>query len=616
MDEKTISELTICTLKLIDQAISPEEIEKLNDLIASDPQAARYYNQLTMAVSDFKDHGKEIILDDAAVGSVLQEEFWKTMADYEKTAPTIEIPKIKPDLVRAGTKTVNPSRQKRKLGWFEILTLANAAAVILFFVFIRFAPPKTGIEVATVIDSIDAQWGDTSRDFQTGSRLITSRDEFSLREGIVKILFDDSAKVLIEAPAAFEVISENHVKLHYGRIYSTVPTEAIGFTVSTLSADIVDLGTEFGVEVDYSGDTVLHVIKGKTSLSAGNKTSQSGILVNAGNAKKVSEDTYAVTDVPCDDRRFVRDIDSDKKLVWRGEPAKVSGSNGIAVQVEPAQWNGYIDWVSDSGSWGDGSNWNAGVKPDSTWSIKLRNKSSVCTLNTRETPISNNLEVYDGQTLNIETGGYMGCGWSRFGWSNVNMTGNGTWVLNDENLVIGYDNRKDGPCIWTMSDESKIDSVRNSISRDILCVSENDGVGTLKIIGSDVTVNCAQFYMGRTFKSIYSPTSTLEFVMDAAGASTIHVKYSIFLSDGQATSHLKLSASEPLLPKDIVLIENTGTKGMIGGDGAFDTMNRGPALEGTDITIGQNTYKLTYKYAAGKDGIENDIALVFQNKSE
>ena len=592
---------------LVDGEISDEQYEQFKDLIKNDKELRYHYYRLVNLEVTLRDYQEEC---EQSPNSVLESEFWQEMAEDAKTAPAIEIPSQEPLRV-PNPQIVRPSRQKYKLGWFEILTLVNAAAMILFIIFLRFAPPKTGEEVATFIDSINAQWTGSSDVYQAGSRLVTGKDEISLQEGIVKILFDNSAKVVIEAPAAFKVVSENHVKLLYGRIYSTVPAEAIGFTVSTLSAQVVDLGTEFGVEVDYSGDTVLHVIKGKTSLSAGNHSAQSGLLVNAGNAKKVSEDTYDVVDVPCDDRRFVREIDSTNKLIWRGEPAKEAKQ--VAGSIGSAHWNGYIDWNVDSGNWGDASNWNAGVKPDSAWSIKLRNNFSVCTLNTREVPISNNLEVYNGQTLNIENGGYMGCGWSRFGWSKVNMTGNGTWVLNDENLVIGYDNKKDGPCVWTMSQASKIDTVNDSFQRNILCIAENDGVGTLRIIGSNVTVNCAQFYMGRSQKPIYAPSSTLEFALDANGASTIHVGYRIFLSDGDATSHLILNASEPLLPQDTVLVENTGTEDKIYGDGAFDTMNQGPAVEGTEITIGQNRYKLTYRYAAGSDGIANDIALVLQN---
>ena len=591
---------------LIDGEISDEQYAQLKLLLKNNKELRNYYFRLVNI---------EVVLRDSQIDGLetkdmmLAPEFWEGMAEDAKTAPAVDVPKAKPDQ-KPDEKVVYPSRKKLKIGWFEILTLVNAAAVILFVIFIKFIPSKTGVEVATVIDSIDAQWSENASDFQSGSRLVTGKDEFSLREGFVKILFDNSAKVLVEAPAMFRVVSDDHVKLSYGKIYSKVPPEAIGFTVSTSSSEIVDLGTEFGVEVDYSGDTLLHVIKGKTSLSSRDKMHKAGILVNAGNAKKVSESTYAISDIACDDVRFVRDIDSANKLVWRGEPAEEP--DGLAKSVKLSQWNGYIDWDVEIGSWGDGANWNAKVKPDATWSIKLRKNSAVCTLNTKENPINNNLEVYNGQTLNIIEGGSMGCGWSRFGWSTVNMTGNGTWLLNNENLVIGHENKNDGPCVWTMSGQSRIDTINKFAARDCLCIAENNGIGQLRIIGSGVTINCAQFYMGRAREQKYSPSSTIEFVMDEKGASTVHVSYLISLSEKDANSHLLLSSSKPLPQKDIVLIENTGSQIGIGGDGAFDTMNQGPASEGTDIAIGGHQYKLTYHYAASLDGIPNDIALVFQ----
>ncbi len=594
---------------LCEGLLNEQQYARLDAILKSNREACEIYVDFTSMWSDFRYFQTSLyslnekrrlniqkFID--SPDKVSDSAIWRALAIDEKTAPTIDLDEEKPqrELIR---KVVYPPREKRKIRKHGIFLILNTAAILFLFVFIRFIPPKVGYEVATLVDSIDATWTEGTSSIQTGSRLVTGRDALTLREGMVKLLFDNSAKVLIEAPAEFKILSEGHVKLVYGRLYSKVPPEAVGFTVSTLSAEIIDLGTEFGVEVDYSGDTSLHVIKGKTSLVSGDKSKPSGIQVNAGNAKRISVDTQAVSDLTCDNERFIRDIDSSNHLIWRNEPL---------------QWNGTIEWAAESGNWDNGSNWNVGIKPDPTWSIRLRNNSSVCTLNTKEIPISSKLEVYNGQTLNVENGGYMGCGWSRFGWSTVNMTGNGTWLLNDENLIIGCNNKDDGPCIWTMSDTSKID-ITKTPDKEILCIAEDNGVGILRLIGSAVTVNCRQLQLGNMQKPGALPSSaTLEYVMDSDGVSTIHVDYRASLSQGDATAHLVLKAPEVLPQKDLVLIETKSSEKII-GNGVFDTLNGGSATEGTVLSLGGNQYTLTYQYDANGDGCNNDIALVYQKET-
>lgn len=125
--------------------------------------------------------------------------------------------------------------------------------------------------------------------------------------------------VTIEGPAEFEIVSEDRVKLQYGRLYSIVPQEALGFSVATPSAMVIDLGTQFGVQVDFQGDTELHVTQGKTTLVAGKNTDKVSFEVSEGSAQKISGVTSDISEIPCNDSIFVRQIDSEKNLIWRGQ---------------------------------------------------------------------------------------------------------------------------------------------------------------------------------------------------------------------------------------------------------------------------------------------------------
>jgi pectate lyase len=267
-----------------------------------------------------------------------------------------------------------------------------------------------------------------------------------------------------------------------------------------------------------------------------------------------------------------------------------------------------FNWNAESGNWADGANWDKGYKPDGTENVNLRKSStSVCTLNTDEGLFSNRLMIQNGQTWNIEDGGRVGFAWSRIGRNTagyVNLSGNGTFVMNNENAQIGVD--AGGYCKWTMSDTSSLVFSGTDMSKGTVGIGEKTAEGWFKLVGSSVTVNVNKISL-TSYQGVN--TATLEYVMDAGGASTI-VTQAVEIA-GFGNAYLELSATAALAGQDIVLIQNTGASA-IGGAGAFTAMNGGPADEGTQIVLGGNVYTLTYAYDAGGNGQHNDIALVYE----
>lgn len=313
--------------KSLEGIITEHECRELETILASDPDAAEYY------VSGIEFNNRILKVKDSIHKPLRMMMAFEEMAEYEKTAPAIEeyqetLPR---ELIQ---KVIYPPHNKKRLSKFNIVFVTmSAAATLFFFLFLELAPPK-GSKVATLTDSLHAKWMDGEREMVKGTSLMTSEKSLFLHEGYVELLFDNQAKVTIEGPAEFKILADDHIKLAYGRLYAMVPREAIGFTVKTPSAQIVDLGTEFGVDCSLHSDTSLHVIKGKTVLIAGDKSNKISIEVRDGVAKKVFAATQTISDIPCNDRLFVREINSADKLIWRGEARIsladiVSGGNGF-----------------------------------------------------------------------------------------------------------------------------------------------------------------------------------------------------------------------------------------------------------------------------------------------
>ena len=311
--------------------ISDEQITRLNDILRDNPAMIRSYLELLdmyaeMSPSgsiEISDYTPELTLDDL-----------QALADDAKTAPTVEIPKHQPERQFENLEPVKVTHNVSKL---SIYTLAyTAAAMILLVLFIKFAPSKSGYDVATLSDCINVKWTDPETAVEKGQRLHTGRDAYLLRSGLVEVDFDSNVKAVIEGPAGFTILTDDRISMEYGKVYVSVPKTAIGFSIYTPSAKIVDLGTEFGVQADVNGDTNLQVHKGKVTLLAGEDESQSSMDVTGGGAKKVSFGSRKISDVPFESENYVRDIDSEKHFVWKGENKLdladvINGGNGLGT---------------------------------------------------------------------------------------------------------------------------------------------------------------------------------------------------------------------------------------------------------------------------------------------
>ncbi|HOL32701.1 MAG TPA: NPCBM/NEW2 domain-containing protein [Anaerohalosphaeraceae bacterium] len=264
-------------------------------------------------------------------------DLWLALADDEKNAPEVHLPACPQKPVRQWEKPAavpKVTAGSSKLSMFSLI--ASLAAILFLVVYAYFVPKASrGFEVATLADSINAKWADDAS-MKPGTRLVTGQAKSLLRGGLAKLVFDNNAVVTIEGPAEFEIISEDRIKLQYGRLYSIVPQEALGFSVTTPNAMVIDLGTQFGVQVDFQGTTELHVSQGKTQLIAGENKNKVKFEIFEGSARKISGISSDITDIPCNNFIFVRQINSQTNLIWRGQPSIsladiTGGGNGLGT---------------------------------------------------------------------------------------------------------------------------------------------------------------------------------------------------------------------------------------------------------------------------------------------
>lgn len=325
----------------MDDKISSEQIRELNTILRGHPERIRQTVLFLQVASHLKQSKKMAGMAKPWLTSDSRESFngfMKLMAEYENTAQTVQVEESSKAEDKTLVRPVRVHPVRPPVSRFSVYTLIISAAALLCMVAYVFLNPVGGhVETATLSNSVRAQWAPMHQgQMKNGARLAVRSGPIWLQNGLAELQFDNNARVLIEGPAEFEIIAEDRIGLEYGKIYTTVPPEAIGFSVYTKNAKVIDLGTEFGVEIDSLGNTLLHTIKGKTRLIAGRPTAPVSMEISAGQAKKVCADTQSIMDIPCNTHLFARLIDSQTGSVWRGQVSLdladiVGGGNGFGT---------------------------------------------------------------------------------------------------------------------------------------------------------------------------------------------------------------------------------------------------------------------------------------------
>ena len=156
--------------------------------------------------------------------------------------------------------------------------LVPLAAVLLLLLSLQFRPVDEGgqqiaspalaipnaIDFASLANVVDAEFGPDSK-LELGQRL--GAQWIELKSGFVRLEFDSGVLVTLQGPARYEILSADRTRLSSGRLTATVPPGAEGFRVDTPTAEVTDLGTAFGVELDESGASQVIVFEGEVAVA-------------------------------------------------------------------------------------------------------------------------------------------------------------------------------------------------------------------------------------------------------------------------------------------------------------------------------------------------------------
>ncbi|MFK8114096.1 MAG: FecR domain-containing protein [Rubripirellula sp.] len=261
----------------IDGTITDRDVPRLHGLLKESRQARRYLRSL--ATLDFGLH--ELFANASPIDTP------------EDASTDIEL-----DLTPTAVLPVRDQRVR------IVVAVAALAACVLIAVGV-FGPHRDNVNnekrakstlipnnlIAKLAQASELSWKGEA--LTAGTPIGARRLAFT--SGVLRLEFIDGVEVTLQGPADFEVIGVGQTRLHAGLLAATVPAGAEGFSVETPSADVVDLGTAFGIELDEDGLAEVTVFDGEVEILPSNGAKSK--RVQEGEAVQVSSDSdLAATD--------------------------------------------------------------------------------------------------------------------------------------------------------------------------------------------------------------------------------------------------------------------------------------------------------------------------------
>lgn len=181
----------------------------------------------------------------------------------------------------------------------------------------------TTASVAVLTRGVNLEW--ESESIEPGTPL--SPGLLRLRSGIAQIEFYQGARVFLEGPAELKLVSSGEATCTRGKLRAEVPPQAKGFRINTPTGQIVDLGTEFGLEI-AEGDAEIHVFKGEVELHSPSAAMQSLTEGQAASFASTPE-------------------------LRKADPAGFASLNDLDARSELSERSKFARWLDQSREWNE-----------------------------------------------------------------------------------------------------------------------------------------------------------------------------------------------------------------------------------------------------------------------
>jgi len=197
----------------------------------------------------------------------------------------------------------------------RVTVAAALALVALTLLVVLLRPSASGsgaVSWARVVQIRSTQVSATTPSLQPGRPVPAHR--IGLLAGAVELSLRNGVTIVFEGPGDLELVTPMRALLHSGQAVVRVPGNATGFQLETTAAQVVDLGTEFGVKCGPGGASEILVFDGKVVASASGKGAGFPLQLAAGTGTRFTSDQPNPTPIAYRPERFVRRFPADKPV--------------------------------------------------------------------------------------------------------------------------------------------------------------------------------------------------------------------------------------------------------------------------------------------------------------
>ncbi len=260
----------------------------------------------------------------------------------------------------------------RRTAWFATAGIAAVILGAIALLSVVWAPDPAGGPLAAKIDSrlepsatgfavltnqADAVW-DSGGALTEGD--LMPQGDLHLTSGVIQVEFFSGVTVILEGEADFTIHSPMEMSVRRGKLRARVPAPAKGFRIRTAEGELVDLGTEFGLDVTEQHSEV-HVLDGEVEWSpkseamrrlAKGKAIRSG---NGGGTVELSAQPGAFIDATgLEEKRAA--VRASRRSAWLTHSRELRRDSRLLAYYpfdQPAHWNRTL--TDESGSRLDGA---------------------------------------------------------------------------------------------------------------------------------------------------------------------------------------------------------------------------------------------------------------------
>ena len=248
LSDEEILELHDLLNGLVEKNLPPAKLKRLEDWLLDSPAARREYVFFMDMSSSLAHYAEEIVTDEDG-------------SDHEDLSTASNVLQfVKPLLAFAALLIIglslvnfwNSPSGSRKTSQTEKVTLnPNLPA----------SQPEDSV-FAVLTHTVGLKWRETTDSPPSLGQTLDARN-LEILEGLAQIEYIRGSTIILEGPVSFDIMGSNEGSLKRGKLRANVPPVAKGFSVDLPHGRLVDLGTEFGLNVHEGGSTEIFVYKGK-----------------------------------------------------------------------------------------------------------------------------------------------------------------------------------------------------------------------------------------------------------------------------------------------------------------------------------------------------------------